>query len=144
MVKQSIVWHALADIVQIVGIQEITRLPHMGAGSVIQQKANKQKGINMEEKKVAKFWEAEKELTEILLSMKTQLDITHQALSAQMPKLQELFLQLTQLGTELGYSVDNLDVKRFYDRLNSNELFHQVADLIADTVDSASSPSSLG
>lgn len=77
----------------------------------------------MEEKKVARFWDIEKELRITLLSINDQLKLTCQALSAQLSKLQELFLQYKQLGNELGFDVDSLDVKELYENISNNELF---------------------
>lgn len=77
----------------------------------------------MEENKVVRFWEIEKELSEILLLKKSQLEFTHQVLSAQMPKVQELFLHFAELGTELGFNVNSLDAKKFCDQIISNGLF---------------------
>ncbi len=73
--------------------------------------------------KTTMFWETEKELRKVLLLINAQLEVTQRVLSAQMPKLQELFLQLAQLGTELGYDVDRLGVKKFYDCITNSELF---------------------
>lgn len=77
----------------------------------------------MDTNKETRFWEIEKELRETLLLMNVQLEVTHQALSAQMPKLQEQFRHFAQLGEELGFNMDSLDVKKFYDLISNNKLF---------------------
>lgn len=86
----------------------------------------------MDEKKAAEFWKAEKELRNILHLINTQLEVTQRVLSAQLPKLQELFLQFTQLGLELGYNVDSLSVKKFYDNIKNSELFQPKGSLVND------------
>lgn len=40
-----------------------------------------------------------------------------------MPKVQELFLQFAELGTELGFNVNSLDTKKFCDQIMCNGLF---------------------
>lgn len=59
----------------------------------------------MDINKETRFWEIEKELRETLLLMNAQLEATHQALSAQMPKLQEQLRHFAQLGEELGFNM---------------------------------------
>jgi hypothetical protein len=78
----------------------------------------------VEENKVARFWEIEKELRKILLPINVQLELTHQVLNAQLPKVQELFLQLTQLGEELGFDVDRSCLQKLYDYLGGNGSFY--------------------
>lgn len=89
----------------------------------------------MKENKAAEFWEIEKELREILFLIRSQLELTYQVLSDQLPKLQERFLQFMELGTELGFDMDSLDVEKFCDHIMSNELFQENDSLEDDTGD---------
>lgn len=87
----------------------------------------------MDEMKSAEFWDTEKELKKNLLLVNAQLEVTQRVLIAQMPKLQELFLQFTQLGEEIGLDMESLGVKKLYDRIKNNELF-QANDVFQDDI----------